>query len=296
MLKHRRKPSKTKQRCGVRDPTRGDTFHHRTKGRGCKKHQQISGPGPSRVSTIPGTQTTTHSTNSQTQALLKKRVGKNKSLRNRLTQNSNNLQKGLTSSAPHTPTTTPSPVPPLTQSMKPQPKTLVKEGTKRLKSKNKFSKQRICCGSNIPMRNNSSQFYCKNCRKQDTASDMTSFTLGKTNTKALTINWMKNKRADIKKTTGKSNQDTSGTVWGTAVFPTPIVTKQMTTASLYNDVQSQTWLGLHQNHTSQQSSGGTVVGNVCQGKRPLCNNKRRNVTGEFLKPPRLFSILKRSVI
>ncbi|XP_037536608.1 uncharacterized protein LOC119413622 [Nematolebias whitei] len=280
MLNHRRKPSKTTQRCGVRDPNRGDTFHHRTKGRGCKRHRQISGPRPSQVSTTPRTQTTTRSTNSQTQAQVKKRVGKNKSMRNSLTQKSNNLQKELTSSAPQTPTTTPSPVPPL----KPQhlPKTLVKEGTKRLKSRNKFSKQRICCGSNIPKRNDSSQFYCKNRLKQDTASDMTSFTLGKTNTKALTINWMKNKGAHVKKT-GKSNQDTSGTVWSTAVFPTPIVAKQMTTASLYNDVKSQTWLGLHLNHTSQQASGGTAAGSVQAGKRPLRNNKQRNVTDNQLQ-------------
>lgn len=200
-----------------------------------------------------------------------------------LTQKSYNQ---LTSSDPQTSTTTHSRVPPLTQRIKPQhnPKTVAKEGTKKLKSKTKFSKQHICCGSNVPMRNDSSQFYCKSCLKQDTASDTTSFKLGKTSTKDLTINWTKNKRAHVKKTTEKSNQDTTGTVWSTAVFPTPIATKQMTTASVYNEEKSQKWLGLHLlwNRTSQQPSGGTAAGSLRAGKRPLCN-----MTGEFLKPPRL---------
>uniref|UniRef100_A0A3Q3A410 Group 3 secretory phospholipase A2-like n=1 Tax=Kryptolebias marmoratus TaxID=37003 RepID=A0A3Q3A410_KRYMA len=66
-----------------------------------------------------------------------------------LKQRSHNPQKGLTSSAPRTPTTTRSPVPPSTQRLKPQhkPTTEVKGVTKSTKSKNKLPKQSICCGS-----------------------------------------------------------------------------------------------------------------------------------------------------
>lgn len=91
-LRPQRKPPKTKHRCGVKDSPRGDTFHHRNKGIGCKKHQKISGPGPSQVSTTPRTRITTHSANCQTQTLIKGRFGKKKNKRKNLT----GLQKEVT--------------------------------------------------------------------------------------------------------------------------------------------------------------------------------------------------------
>lgn len=184
----------------------------------------------------------------------------------------------MPSADPPTPTTH-SPIPPLTQRLKPQhqTKTVAKERTKNIKSKNKFPKQRICCGS----RNDSSQLYCKNCLKQETTSHVTTIILGKTKTEGLTIDWVKNKRENLKKTTKKSDQDTSGNVWSAAVYPTPIVTKQMTTAV-------QKWLDLHLllNRTSQQPSGGPASASIRAEKSPVRKNKLPNVTGEFLQPLR----------
>ncbi|XP_037832894.1 group 3 secretory phospholipase A2-like isoform X2 [Kryptolebias marmoratus] len=289
-LSPQRKPSKTEQACGVRDPPRGDTFHHRTKGRGCKSCRKISGPGPSQVSTTPRTRITTRSTTSQTLSANKKRPGKKKSVRKSLTglkQRSHNPQKGLTSSAPRTPTTTRSPVPPSTQRLKPQhkPTTEVKGVTKSTKSKNKLPKQSICCGSSVSTRNDSSQLYCKSCLEQETATHMKTITLGKTNSKGLTINWMEKKRAHLQKRTEKSNQHTSGTVWSAAIFPTPIVTKQMTTASLYEDGKSQKGLFLHllSNRTSQQPSGGPAAGSIPAEQSPTSKNRQRNATDNQLQ-------------
>ncbi|XP_069555757.1 group 3 secretory phospholipase A2-like isoform X2 [Brachyistius frenatus] len=47
------KSVKTKQRCGFRDPPRGETFHRRrTKKRGCKRHQKLFGESPSQAPPI----------------------------------------------------------------------------------------------------------------------------------------------------------------------------------------------------------------------------------------------------
>ncbi|XP_013867525.1 group 3 secretory phospholipase A2 isoform X2 [Austrofundulus limnaeus] len=276
MLRPQRKPPKTKHRCDARDSPRGDTFHHRTKGSGCKRHQKIPGPGHSQVSTTPRTRITTHPPKRQTP--VKKRFGKKKNKRKNLT----GLQKKLTRVDPQTQTTH-SPTSPLKQRLKPQhqTKTRDKEGTTSIKHKNEFPKQHIYCGS----RNNSSQLYCENCLKQETASHVTTIILGETKTKGLTTNWVKNKKENLKKTTKKSDQGTSGNVGSAAVYPTPIVTKRMTTAAVYRDEKSQKWLDLHllSNRTTQQPSGGTAAASIQAEKDPVCKNQLPNVTDSRLQ-------------
>lgn len=86
------------------------------------------------------------------------------------------------------------------------------------------------------------------------------------------MDWVKNKRENLKKTTKLSNQDTSGHVWSAAVYSTPTVTKQMKTAAIYREEKSQKWLDLHllSNCTSQQPSGGTAAASIQAEKTPVC--------------------------
>ncbi|XP_069555756.1 uncharacterized protein [Brachyistius frenatus] len=291
------KSVKTKQRCGFRDPPRGETFHRRrTKKRGCKRHQKLFGESPSQAPPISrGNATylsmTTGLLNASKSSIListKRRAGKKKGIRKGLsdypTHRGRFPPQVNTNSDPQTSSMTPPSTLPLTQRPKLQlhPTRAVTAVTKTMRSPKKVPKQSRCYRSRQPVRGDTFQPHCKNCTGQEAGSHVTAVTPEKTN--GLPIKLTTHETMHLKKTTEKPKEDSLISLWNTATFATPIITKLKTVAS---KPQKQVDSYLLWNNTSQEPMAITIDqsshAESVKQKNALCK-----MTGEYMQVPHPF--------
>uniref|UniRef100_A0A3P8T1E2 phospholipase A2 n=1 Tax=Amphiprion percula TaxID=161767 RepID=A0A3P8T1E2_AMPPE len=265
----RRKSSKAEQRCGFREPPRGDTFHHkRTKGRGCKRHRKLYGVAPSQVPPLSGANTTTPSSGTLSN---RKGAGKKKSIKMDLLDYV--LPQVTTKS------TTPSSTPPLTQ----RPTGDIAAVTKTTRSHDKAPKRSRCCESGMPVRGDSFQLHCKNCLKQATAPHLTTVALTNSSTNGLPFKLMTLETP--KKTREAPKPDTVVTLTNAARFTTSITTELKTIASFHKDgkPQKQVDSSVLQNNTTQEPVVSPVAQRTPTERILKQKNALHNMTGEFMQ-------------
>uniref|UniRef100_A0A3Q1EZL4 phospholipase A2 n=1 Tax=Acanthochromis polyacanthus TaxID=80966 RepID=A0A3Q1EZL4_9TELE len=263
-----RKSSKAEQRCGFREPPRGDTFYRkRTKGRGCKRHRKLYGVAPSQVPPLSGAKTTTPSSGTISN---KKRAGKKKSIKKGL------LDYVLPQVTPTS--TTPSSTPPL----KHRPTAAIAAVTKTTRSHDKAPKRSRCCESGMPVRGDTFQPHCKNCLKQATASHLT--TVAPTKASANRLPFKLRTLETPEKTREAPKLDTVVTLRNAARFTIPISTELKTIATFYKDgkPKKQVDSSLLQNNTIQEPVVSAVAQKTPKERILKQKNALHNMTGDQL--------------
>ncbi|XP_061586208.1 group 3 secretory phospholipase A2-like [Cololabis saira] len=280
-----RKSPKAEHRCGLRQPSRGDTFHRRReKGKGCNRHRKPGGVAPSQVPVTSKAHTTTLYVNmglSKNKTLIRKGLP-GFAKRSRIHQPSTN--HFATNSNPATSSTTLSSIASLTQSLKRRPGSTapVVRVTKTSKGHKKITKKSRCCEPSMPVRRDTVQGHCKSCLKQEGAFKMTTVTPAKTTTSGLQREQMKQESAHLKKTTETPAWDASATRWNATTFATPITTKLKSTASFHRNSKPQKRIHLYPpwNIKSQETLGGTIAQNIHAVESLKENNVFHNMTDD----------------
>nr|XP_015827742.2 group 3 secretory phospholipase A2 isoform X2 [Nothobranchius furzeri] len=274
LSKAQRKPAKSRHRCGLKEPPRGDGFDcRRTKGRSYEKQQKITKLEPSHVHTTPITHTTTQREKTATVRIERRRTGKKKGRRKGFAGLVQKNNISLTSPGPHTSFTTSSRIPPSTQRLKlrPNAKAAAKEATKYTKRNKKIQNQG---GSSIPVKNNNPLLHCANCLEQETLHTTTG---SQVKTKESPFSLMKNKSIQIKKTTEvhKKTAESLSTTTKTRLKPS---------ACFLKDCQKGLGVYLLSNKTTQQLLGGnTKAGDLKPKERSINNNQLHELTDNQLQ-------------
>ncbi|KAM4578115.1 uncharacterized protein V3H82_007628 isoform 1-T1 [Fundulus diaphanus] len=275
--KSQRTSTKSKHRCGLGDPPRGDTFHHKkTKGRGCKRHKELSEEGP-----LQTAKTSTDISNSKSKTLKR---GRKKTNRRKdfsgLPQKSNIPATIPTTASVQTSSTAiPSSIPALTRRQNLQKELAkVKGVTKQAKNEQKAQKQSKCCGSNMAVRRDTPRLHCRRCFKP-TGSPITTVRPTETYTDRFPVN---HKTMRLKTKTGKANQESPAAFWSAATFATPITREQKRTASLHKKHKPQKQLDFHLlwKQAGQQPLGRATTQRIHAENSLVKKHEKRNMTAD----------------